>query len=105
MKMLKSLGIDQQVANCLRPFPNGAAAMREMSAAQQPGAIGCTQVTEILFTPGVKLVSVLPAKFELATVYTAAISERAKRPDDAARLIDLLASAEHAALRKTSGFE
>ncbi len=105
MKVLQRLGIAHEVASRLRPFPNGAAAMREMADAQMPGAIGCTQVTEILFTPGVKLVSVLPSEFELATVYTAAISAKAQRPDDAAALISLLVGAEQAALRKTSGFE
>ena len=105
MRVMQSLGIAHEVASRLRPFPNGATAMREMADARVPGAIGCTQVTEILFTPGVKLVSVLPTEFELATVYTAAISAKAQRPDDAMRLINLLVSAEHAALRRTSGFE
>lgn len=105
MKVLKTLGISNDLASRLKPFANGTIAMREMADAQMPGAIGCTQVTEILFTPGVKLVSVLPARFELATVYTAAIGEKAQRPEEAARLIALLASADHAALRKTSGFE
>jgi molybdate transport system substrate-binding protein len=105
MKVLRSLGIAHELAGRLRSFPNGATAMREMAAALTPGAIGCTQVTEILFTPGVKLVSVLPTEFELATVYTAAISAKAGRPDDAMRLINLLVGAEYAALRKTSGFE
>ena len=105
MKVLHGLGIAGDVASRLRAFPNGAEAMAAMAAAQLPGAIGCTQVTEILFTPGVKLVSVLPAKFELATVYTAAIGMNAGRPEDAARLIDLLVSPDHAALRRSSGFE
>jgi molybdate transport system substrate-binding protein len=105
MKVMQRLGIAHEVASRLKPFPNGATAMREMADERLPGAIGCTQVTEILFTPGVKLVSVLPTEFELATVYTAAISAKAQRPDDAAALINLLVSAEHAALRKTSGFE
>ena len=105
MKVLKGLGIAKEVAGRLQSFANGVAAMRALADAPMPGAIGCTQVTEILFTPGVKLVAVLPAKFELATVYTAAISCKAQRPDEAARLINLLTSADHAALRKTSGFE
>ena len=105
MRVMQSLGIAHEVASRLKPFPNGATAMREMADARLPGAIGWTQVTEILFTPGVKLVSMLPTEFELATVYTAAISTNARRPDDAARLISLLVSAEHAALRRTSGFE
>ena len=105
MRVLKGLGIAREVARRLKPFPNGTTAMRALADAPAPGAIGCTQVTEILFTPGVKLVSVMPAKFELATVYTAAISSKAQRPDEAARLINLLTSADHAVLRKTSGFE
>ena len=33
MKVLKALGIEAEVADRLRPFPNGATAMREMTVA------------------------------------------------------------------------
>ena len=105
MKVLKSLGIADEVASRLRPFPNGATAMREMAAAKVPGAIGCTQVTEILYTPGVKLVGLLPAKFELATVYTAAVGAHSAIPERAALLVGLLSGPDAAFLRKTAGFE
>ena len=52
--------------------------------------IGCTQVTEILDTPGVTLVAPLPQEFELATIYTAAVAARAASPDQARRLVALL---------------
>ncbi len=79
-KVLDRLGIREAVADRLRPYPNGATAMREMASAQgRP--IGCTQVTEILNTPGVTLVAPLPQEFELATIYTAAVATRSASPD------------------------
>ena len=104
MKVLRMLGIDQQVAASLRPFPNGAAAMRAMASAEGEGLVGCTQVTEILYTPGVELAGLLPRKFELATMYTAAVCSRAAEPAAASALIDLLASDETRALRVAGGF-
>ncbi|MFM7704069.1 MAG: ABC transporter substrate-binding protein, partial [Rubrivivax sp.] len=67
--------------------------------------IGCTQITEILYTPGVELVAPLPLRFELATVYTAAVSARAADVQTAERFVALLAGAESAGLRGQSGFE
>lgn len=52
--VLAKLGIDAAVAARVRNFPNGATSMREL-ASSAPGAIGCTQITEILYTPGIAL--------------------------------------------------
>ncbi len=104
MKVLQSLGIDGELAGRLRPFPNGATAMREMAQAGEAGVIGCTQVTEILYTPGVQLAGDLPKVFELATVYTAAVCTRAAEPRAAAELISLLISPEAAEVRRLGGF-
>ena len=105
MKVLKALGIDGQVVERLRPYPNGAMAMRAMSESPESGLMGCTQVTEILYTPGVTLVAALPAAFELATVYTAAVSATASEPALAADLIALLTADTSAGIRHTAGFE
>jgi molybdate transport system substrate-binding protein len=105
MNVLKQLGIDAEVAGRLRPFANGATAMAAMAANSEPCLVGCTQVTEILYTPGVQLVAPLPREFELATVYTAAVNSRAASPQAATALIDLLASAGAAPLRRAGGFE
>lgn len=105
MKVLRQLGIDAEVAQRLRPYPNGAAAMQALSQADEPGLIGCTQVTEILYTPGVQLVAVLPKEFELATLYTAAICSHAEQPQAAADLIELLISIDAAGIRSAGGFE
>ena len=105
MNVLKQLGLDAIVASRLRPFPNGATAMRELSQAKESGLIGCTQVTEILYTPGVNLVARLPKEFELATIYAAAVCTPTDQPQAATMLIDLLVSPQAAELRRAGGFE
>ncbi len=105
MNVMKQLGIDGPVASRLRPYPNGATAMAEMAKCPDAGVIGCTQVTEILYTTGVSLVAVLPKEFELATVYTAAVSSKAANPAQAAALVALLCSTDAAAVRHAGGFE
>ncbi len=103
--VLKQLGIDTELAPRLRTYPNGATAMQALAQASEVGAIGCTQVTEINFTPGVVLIDVLPKEFELATRYVAAVSSQAKEPAAADQLISLLSSPENAGLRQSLGFE
>lgn len=105
MSVLKRLGLAQALEHLLRPCPNGAAAMRELAAASGSGLIGCAQVTEIRYTPGVQLVGALPKEFELATVYAAAIASRAEQPQAARLLIDMLAAPDTAPLRRAGGFE
>jgi molybdate transport system substrate-binding protein len=104
MKVLQSLGIADEVAARLKPHPNGATAMKAMAACDDPQVIGCTQVTEILITPGVDLVADLPAAFELATVYTAGVCTASSQPAAAQQLIDLLTSPAHAVIRQQGGF-
>jgi molybdate transport system substrate-binding protein len=105
VSVLKQLGIDQTVAARLRTFPNGATAMRELSADKSGRAIGCTQITEIRYTPGIDLVGALPKAFELATVYTAAVAARAAQPVLAQRFVELLAGAASLEMRRQGGFE
>ena len=104
-KVLAELGLDESLAQRLRPFPNGATAMRELATHGAQGAIGCTQVTEIRYTPGVSLAGTLPARFELATVYAAAIPARARNATIASNLIALLTSPDTAQQRRQGGFE
>lgn len=105
INVLKRLGILAEVQPALRPFPNGATAMAQMAQADEPGLVGCTQVTEILYTPGVTLVAALPTEFELATMYTAAVASGAAQPELARRLVALLSGAASRALRFEGGFE
>jgi len=105
MHVLKQLGLDAELASRLHPFPNGATAMNAMAEAEGVGLLGCTQVTEILYTNGVELVAPLPRDFELATVYTAATCTQAAEPEAANQLIALLVSPDAATVRTACGFE
>lgn len=105
MQVLKQLGLDAELSGRLHPFPNGATAMAAMAEADGSGLIGCTQVTEIIYTDGVQLVAPLPKAFELATVYSAAVCTRATEPDAATALVAMLVDADAAALRAACGFE
>ena len=103
-KVLQTLGLDIELADRFRTFPNGATAMKEMALATGP-VIGCTQVTEIKYTEGVDLVGVLPQEFELATVYALGISAQTQQPQLAQALADALIDTSTEALRIAGGFE
>ena len=105
MHVLRQMGLETVLADRLRPFPNGATAMKAMAESSEQGLIGCTQITEILFTEGITLVAPLPKAFELATVYTAAVCRRTTQAQTAKELIDLLTLASAAGLRLACGFE
>ncbi len=104
-KVLTELGLVDTLGDRLRTYPNGATAMRALADDALPGAIGSTQVTEIVYTPGVDLIGLLPAPFELSTVYTAAISAGAQNRQAAQVLIDLLTAPEHQDVRRQAGFD
>lgn len=103
--VLRQLGIHDELQARFCTFPNGATAMRELAASGAARPIGCTQVSEILHTPGVQLCGALPERFELATVYSAAVATTAAQPALALRFIALLAGDETLALRVQCGFE
>jgi len=107
MKVLVELQLAEELAPRLRQYPNGVEAMRAMAAATaagEDGLMGCTQVTEILFTPGVRLAAHLPAGLELNTIYTAAVVAHSARIDAATALIDILTGAQAAQARQATGF-
>jgi molybdate transport system substrate-binding protein len=103
-KVLRTLGIWDEVSPHIRPFPNGAAAMRALAGSTSARPIGCTQATEILNTPGVTLVGSLPPGLGLATVYTAGLCANARRPDEARALISLLRDDSTRHNRERAGF-
>ena len=103
-KVLRQLGVATELETRLRTHPNGASAMRAMAARAGGRPIGCTQITEILATPGVALAGRLPHEFELATTYTCAIATRAHKPGLAQRLAGRLCGADARLLRETLGF-
>lgn len=102
--VLARLGVEHELKTRLRTFPNGATAMRALAASMERRPIGCTQVTEILSTPGVRLIAPLPKGCDLSTTYTAGVVARSPNGALARALVALLAGAETADIRKTCGF-
>ena len=115
--VLRQLDIFDTLQARFRTYPSGAIAMRELAASDATRPIGCTQVSEILYTEGVELVGPLPDRFELATVYSCALAARAGGPTAeaavgaspaahlAAHLCALLGGEASRALRERGGFE
>jgi molybdate transport system substrate-binding protein len=104
VKVLRQLGIADDVAARLRIFPNGATAMRHLAETDAIRPIGCTQSTEIISTKGVMLSGSLPPGCELSTMYTSALTTRAANARQAQVLIDLLTDAGQRERRERAGF-
>jgi len=118
--VLTALGLWERCADKLQSFPNGATAMARMAQEARAGALGCTQKTEILFTPGVQWVEALPPDHALKTLYSVARvqADVSTAPDRtpsggdghaqvalAQAFLEQLVSPEQATLRAESGFE
>ena len=105
MKVLRELDIADEVAARFHTFPNGATTMRELAASAAPGLVGCTQITEIKYTPGVVLVGALPRDFALSTLYSAAVGAESREPDLAREFVRRLTAPATRALRENAGFD
>jgi len=103
--VFRRLGLGDELAPRLSIHPNGATAMRALASSTQRGAIGCTQITEIRFIPGVVLVGALPAEFELATVYSVAVAGAAPHPQLGRQFAEMISASSRRALREERGFE
>ncbi len=104
-RMLAALGLDKEIAENFREFPNGETAMQMLATHGRRGALGCTQMTEIRMTRGLRFVAPLPAEHALSTIYTAAISTRAGQSELARHFLNTLACEASLSLRTTCGFD
>jgi molybdate transport system substrate-binding protein len=102
--VLRTLDLYDASLAKLRTYANGAQAMAALAQAGMPRAIGCTQITEILHTPGVVLVAALPAPFALATIYGVAVASNTGAPAQARSFAARLTGAATQPLRRAGGF-
>jgi molybdate transport system substrate-binding protein len=77
MALMQKLGVLDEVTPRFQFFPNGYAAMKWLAASGGDGALGITQVTEILPNKGVTYAGPLPAEFQMKTVYSAGVTAQA----------------------------
>lgn len=103
-KVLNKLEIWGELESRIRMFPNGATAMRSLATSDIAGAIGCTQSTEIVSMPGLKLAAALPGACALTTMYSVAVSTTTKSREDACALIRILTGADQQPQRQAAGF-
>lgn len=103
-KVMRDLGVWDELAHRRRPAPNGATAMAALAASKSARPIGCTQATEILSTTGIVLAAPMPPGCALATTYTCAVTGHAAAPEPAASLIALLTSDASRDARRALGF-
>lgn len=104
-KVLDRLGVRAALTARLRPHASGIEAMHAIARASGNAILGCTQITEIMATPGVVLVGPLPREFELTTTYTAAVCTRAAFPNVARQFVALVTGKGTRDLRARLGFE
>jgi molybdate transport system substrate-binding protein len=79
--------------------------MRELADKGEVGALGCTQITEILYTSGVRLAGPLPDAFELSTVYSAGIPVTSEHPEAARHVIETITGPTTEEARRAGGFD
>lgn len=102
-QVFATLGVLEEIAPRISEHPNGATAMKAMAVA--PGKpIGCTQVTEIAYSAGIKLLGRLPEGCGLDTVYTAAITRDAPQAQAARLLISIMTDPGLAPFKTSIGF-
>lgn len=108
MGMLRAMGIADTIEPRIVRYPGGNLAMAELArrgrAGQADGEIGITQVTEIRYTPGVRLAGLLPAPHALDTVYVAAPCTHTREPERARAWIAELTAERHSDIRTRCGF-
>jgi len=102
--VLDRLGLRGELAARCRHGASGAASMAALANAPA-GSLGCTQVSEILYSAGVALAGALPAPYALSTAYTACRTSGASDAGLAASLVALLAGDASRTLRRDGGFE
>jgi molybdate transport system substrate-binding protein len=89
----------------LRPCANGAEALHALMQDDHSASLAYAQVSEIQTTSGVQMAGVLPRELAWTTMYSAAVTTRARQPQAARQLIDRLSAPSAAALRRAGGFE
>ena len=105
MGMMDKLGVTAEVQERMRFFPNGYAAMKWLAASTGPGALGITQVTEILPNTGVTYAGPLPDAFQMKTVYSAGLAARASEEKLAGDFLVRYTGASARGLLRDAGYE
>lgn len=105
MACFEQLGIAGEVAERIKLFPNGNAAMCWMAADGDARCIGITQNTEILPIAGVTYVAPLPDAFQAKATYAAGCAAATAHRAEAADFITRLTSPAARPMLAAAGYE
>lgn len=103
-KVFEQLDVFEKIKDKIHEYPNGATAMKAMASAAVPWSLGCTQITEIMYTGGVALVAPLPQSCALDTVYTIGVPKTSRQAVLASALIDVLCDESLDGFKRNNGF-
>jgi len=104
MKVMKTLGLDEELKSKFRTYPNGATAMHMMSLDPDNNVVGGTQTTEINISPDVTLIGLLPDEVALNTDYCLGICNSSANKELATTLANILVGDESLQIRKSIGY-
>ena len=105
MRCLEKLGVADEVRGRMQFFPNGYAAMSWLADSRGEGELGITQVTEIVPNKAVTYVGPLPDAFQMKTVYSIGLAQKAAEADLARDFIARFKGPAAQRLLEEAGFE
>jgi molybdate transport system substrate-binding protein len=103
MAAFEKLGIAKEIAPKIKLAAGGPTGRVSTLVANGQAEIGMQMVSELMSNPDLDVIGMLPAEFQLITVYSAAVTANAKEPDAAKALIRAMAAPGTAAIYKAKG--
>jgi molybdate transport system substrate-binding protein len=101
--LIEKLGISEQIKPRIKFGAGGD--ITEVTLASGPGALGLTQISEIVNKPGAEFVAALPDEIQNYTGISAGIPTGAPRSEAVAAFIAFLTTAKPAAAMKAAGMQ
>lgn len=102
-RLFSQWGIDEQIRARTVQAPPGVPVGSLI--AQGEVELGFQQLSELIHVPGIRIVGVLPDDMAISTIFSGAVVDGSRQPDQAASLLAFMASAEAAAAKLAEGLE
>ncbi|MDO5103627.1 MAG: substrate-binding domain-containing protein [Lautropia sp.] len=100
-RLFSTWGIDEQIRARSVQAPPGVPVGALI--AQGEVELGFQQLSELLHVPGIRIVGELPDDMAISTIFSGAVVDGSRQPDQAASLLAFMASAEAAAAKVAEG--
>lgn len=101
--LFQRLGIAEQLKDTAKQLPPGVLVAE--SVARGEAELCFQQLPELRQVPGIDYVGPLPAEVQSVTVFAGAVHSKARQPAAGKALLEFLAAAETAAVKRKCGFD